>query len=211
LKLLEIVEQLFAQYGYLVLLIGLPLDAIALPIPPGNTTLTYTGYLAYKGVLHWLPAVLSAYAGAIIGMTVTYWIGYKFGQPLFDRYGERLLLKPVHMERTKQAYQKHGNKLLLFSFLMPGVRQFIGYATGIIRVPFRTFALYAYTGAAIWVFLFTGIGFLFGEQWKHVLIWVEQSLLYITIGLGAALAIFVFVKWRKYVLQKKATARAIDR
>ncbi|MFF2888252.1 DedA family protein [Paenibacillus sp. NPDC057967] len=210
-KLLAIVEQLFAQYGYLVLLIGLPLDAIALPIPPGNTTLTYTGYLAYKGVLHWLPAVASAYAGAIIGMTVTYWIGYKFGQPLIDRYGERLFLKPVHMERTKQAYEKHGNKLLLFSFLMPGVRQFIGYATGIIRVPFRTFALYAYTGAAIWVILFTGIGFLFGDQWKHVLVWVEQSLLYITIGVGAALTIFLFMKWRKHLLQKRTAAKAIDR
>ncbi|RJE86911.1 DedA family protein [Paenibacillus sp. 1011MAR3C5] len=210
-KLLEIVEQLFADYGYLVLLMGLPLDAIALPIPPGNTTLTYTGYLAYKGVLHWLPAVASAYVGAIIGITITYWIGYKFGQPLFDRYGDRLLLKPVHMEKTKKAYEKHGNKLLLFSFFMPGIRQFIGYATGIIRVPFRTFALYAYTGAALWVIVFTGIGFLFGEQWKHVLVWVEQSLLYVTIGVFGALTVFLIVKWRKHIKQKGAANQAIDR
>lgn len=210
-KLLEIVEQLFADYGYLVLLIGLPLDAIALPIPPGNTTLTYTGYLSYKGVLHWLPAAVSAYAGAIIGMTVTYWIGYKFGQPLIDRYGHRLLLKPVHMEKTKKAYEKYGNKLLMFSFFMPGFRQFIGYATGIIRIPYRTFALYAYTGAALWVIVFTGIGFVFGDQWKAVLIWVEQSLKYLTIGLIIVLTIFLIVKWRKRVKQKGGANQVIDR
>ncbi|REK76676.1 DedA family protein [Paenibacillus paeoniae] len=210
-NLLEIVERLFADYGYLVLLIGLPLDAIALPIPPGNTTLTYTGYLAYKGVLHWLPAIASAYAGAIIGLTITYWIGYKFGQPLFDRYGKRLLLKPIHMEKTKKAYEKHGNKLLLFSLFMPGIRQFIGYATGIIRVPFRIFALYAYTGAALWVFVFTSIGFLFGEQWKHILVWVEKSLLYITIALFAVLCIFLIIKWRKHIKQKVITSKVMDR
>lgn len=47
---MEMIERLFAQYGYLVLLIGLPMELIALPIPPGNSTLAYTGYLSYKNV-----------------------------------------------------------------------------------------------------------------------------------------------------------------
>ena len=59
-NLFELVERLFEQYGYLVLLIGLPLDFIALPIPPGNTTLTYTGFLTYKGVIDMIPAMGSA-------------------------------------------------------------------------------------------------------------------------------------------------------
>ena len=49
---MEIVERLFAQYGYLVLLIGLPIELIASPIPPGNSTLAYTGYLSFKNVLN---------------------------------------------------------------------------------------------------------------------------------------------------------------
>lgn len=32
-NLIDVVERLFDQYGYYVLLIGLPLDFIALPIP----------------------------------------------------------------------------------------------------------------------------------------------------------------------------------
>ncbi len=196
-KLLEIVEQLFAHYGYLVLIIGLPLDAIALPIPPGNTTLTYTGYLSYKGVLDWLPAMASAYAGAVIGITITYWAGYKLGMPLIERYGKWLFLKPEKVKKTGESYRKYGDKLLLISFFLPGVRQFIGYFSGIIRIPFRTFALYAYTGAGLWVVGFFGIGYVFGAQWQRVLALVERDLKYVLIALCGALLTVLLLKWRK--------------
>ncbi|MDN4085787.1 hypothetical protein [Paenibacillus polymyxa] len=65
--LIRVVEQLFHEYGYLVLLIGLPLDFMALPVPPGNSTLTHTGFLASKDVLHGLSAIAMALTGSIIG------------------------------------------------------------------------------------------------------------------------------------------------
>ncbi|MGV2685870.1 DedA family protein, partial [Clostridium perfringens] len=71
-NMMEVVEGLFEQYGYLVLLIGLPLDFIALPIPPGNSTLTFTGYLSYKGILDVIPAFFMALVGSIGGVTFTY-------------------------------------------------------------------------------------------------------------------------------------------
>ncbi|MBJ9987147.1 MULTISPECIES: DedA family protein [Paenibacillus] len=191
------IERLFGQYGYWVLLLGLPLDAIALPIPPGNTTLTYTGYLSYKGVLDLLPALGAAYLGSIVGLTVTYVLGYKLGQPLIERYGKWLFLKPEHVEKTARVYHKYGNKLLLFSYFIPGVRQFIGYFTGIIRIPYRTFALYAYTGSALWVTVFIGIGYIFGNQWQLVLTWTEHFLKYVVAAVFAILAVYVYLKWRK--------------
>ena len=196
-KVLDFVEQLFAQYGYLVLLIGLPLDAIALPIPPGNTTLTYSGYLSYKGVLGWIPAMGMAYAGSVLGMTITYWIGYKLGMPLIERYGKWLFLKPAHLEKTKKYYEKYGNRLLLLSYFIPGLRQFIGYFVGMIRVPYHTFAVYAYIGAALWVIVFFGIGYMCGEQWQLIFMQVEQSLKYVLIGLCVVLIVFFLLKWRK--------------
>ncbi|GIO15498.1 alkaline phosphatase [Cohnella xylanilytica] len=195
-KLLELIESLFAHYGYLVLLIGLPLDAIALPIPPGNTTLTYTGYLSFKGILSLPSALAAAFAGAAIGMTVTYWIGYKLGMPLIERYGKWLLLKPEYLTKTRRFYDKYGNRLLLFSCFIPGVRQFIGYFAGIVRVPYRDFALYGYAGSALWVLAFVGVGYLFGEQWQLAFRWLEQSLKYLSLGVAAALVLILSLKWR---------------
>ena len=199
--ILEVVEELFAQFGYLVLLFGLPLDFIAFPIPPGNTTLTYTGYLSYKGILIWLPALIMAFVGSVLGVTITYYIGYIVGMPLMEKYGKFLSLKPSSLDKTRSYYEKYGNKLLLIGFFIPGIRQFIGYFIGIIRVPYGTFALYAYTGLLSWVTVFFSIGLIFGDQWQNAFTIVERYLKYIFIILGFALLCFIFLKFRKKDVQ----------
>lgn len=203
-QVLELIEKWFSHYGYWVLAVGLPLDAIALPIPPGNTTLTYTGYLIYGGKLDFLPAAAAALTGSILGMTVTYWLGYLFGMPLIERYGKWLFLKPEYVGRTKKFYDKYGNRLLLFSYFVPGFRQFAGYFAGIIRVPFRSFALYASIGSAFWVAFFVGIGYLFGQQWQLAFAWAERSLLYVSLGAAVLLAALIALRWRRRRLKADA-------
>ncbi|UUZ92484.1 DedA family protein [Paenibacillus sp. P25] len=206
-KFLALVEQLFEQYGYLVLLIGLPLDAIALPIPPGNTTLTYTGYLAYKRTLDLRPAWLAAFAGSALGVLITYGIGYRLGMPLVERFGKWLSMRPEHLEKTRAYYEKYGNRSLIVSFFLPGIRQFIGYFLGIIRVPFRIFALYAFIGAALWVTAFMSIGYAFGEQWQYILLQMERRMKYVLIAAGLILLAVILLKWRKRAVKKRAAER----
>ncbi|NEN81491.1 DedA family protein [Paenibacillus elgii] len=196
-NLLQVVQQLFEQYGYFVLLIGLPLDFIALPIPPGNSTLAYTGYLSFKGVLSWLPAFAAALTGAFIGVTVTYWIGHKVGMPLIERYGKWLSLKPAHVEKTRRYYDKYGEKLLLIAFFIPGIRQFLGYFIGIIRVPYRKVVIYAYAGTTLWVASFFAVGYVFGEQWEQMFMLIERNLKMFFIGLGCVAAGFLLFRWSK--------------
>lgn len=197
-NLLEWIEGMFREYGYFVLLLGLPVDFIALPLPPGQTTLTYSGYLAFKGILDMLPVILTAFAGSCIGITITYLIGHHVGAPLIQRFGKWLFLKPSYIEKTRRIYDKYGNRMLLISFFVPGVRQFFGYFVGIIRIPFRTFALYAYPGALIWVVAFVGIGYIFGDQWQVVIGVVENYLVYIFSLLGVIVFAILYVRWRKW-------------
>lgn len=201
-EFMEFIERLFAQYGYLVLLFGLPLELIALPIPPGNSTLAYTGYLAHKNVLELLPALAMAYSGTVLGVTIAYWIGNKLGMPLIEKYGKWLFLKPEYIKKTRITYEKYGNKMLLFGFFLPGVRQFNSYFAGIIQVPYRTFALYAYTGASLWVSIFIGIGYVFGNQWQLVFTWIEHFMKFILIILFSMLIIFLFLKWRSQLKKR---------
>ncbi|WP_010273284.1 DedA family protein [Paenibacillus senegalensis] len=195
-NLLELIERLFSQYGYWVLLIGLPLDAIALPIPPGNTTLTYTGYLIYSGHMNGWLAVPAALIGAAAGITATYWIGFRLGSPLVGKYGHWIGLTPAKLEKTKSYYEKYGNWILLISFFLPGIRQFIGYVLGIIKVPYRTFALYGYCGALLWVSLFMGVGYGFGEQWQAAFSWAEKYMWVLLVGVSLLLGVVILRKWR---------------
>jgi membrane protein DedA with SNARE-associated domain len=63
---------------------------------------------------------------------------------------------------------------------------------------FRTFALFAYPGAAIWVALFLTLGYAFGERWEHTSELVHRYTLIVT-AVGAALAAVVWVvrRWRR--------------
>ncbi|GAB6931088.1 DedA family protein [Paenibacillus sp. JCM 10914] len=204
-NLLEWIERMFEQYGYLVLLIGLPLDFIALPIPPGNSTLTYTGFLTYKGILEIIPAVGSAFIGAALGLTITYMLGFKFGMPLIERYGKWLFIKPSLVEKTQKYYEKYGNKLLVICFFIPGVRQFIGYFLGMIRVPYRMIWIYGYVGVASWIIGFFSIGFIFGDQWQYMLNMVEHYLKVILICFVCSFAILlVWNRVRRHKVEKVA-------
>ena len=97
------------------------------------------------------------------------------------------------------AYEKYGNKILLFGFFLPGVKLiFNGYFAGIIQVPFRTFVLYAYIGSALWVSIFISIGYMFGNQWQLVFTWIEHFLKLILVILCCIIAIFLLWKRRSW-------------
>lgn len=190
------VELLLGKYGYWVLLFGLPLDAIASPVPPGNTTLTLAGYLAYRHVLDWRAALVCAYVGATAGITATYGIGRKAGGPLLARLGRSSGRASGVLARLGRLYDRHGHQALLFSFFIPGLRQFTGYFAGMLRVPFRTFALYAYIGAFLWVTLFIGLGYVFGEQWQAAFSLAVRHGWWIATGAVAGFGLLAVVRRR---------------
>src|SRR5438105_15712534 len=46
---------------------------------PGTTLLIAAGTLVKTGTLHYLPVMIGAIAGAVLGDSVSYWIGRRFG------------------------------------------------------------------------------------------------------------------------------------
>jgi len=191
------------QYGYVVLFAALLLELIALPLP-GEVFMSYSGFLVFQGHLNWFVSILMAGVGACIGMTLSYWIGFKLGKPFFVKYGHRVHLGPERIEKTSLWFSKHGNKLLIIAYFIPGVRHITGYFSGITRLPFRTFALFAYSGAFLWVTTFITLGKILGPQWEQFHSSVKKYL--IIGGIVAAILIIAFfiIKRFKYELKDVA-------
>ncbi|WP_152396519.1 DedA family protein [Paenibacillus guangzhouensis] len=195
------IEQLFHDYGYFVLFFGLLLEFIALPFP-GETTMAYAGYLSYMGKLNWMILMIVAFLGTTIGMTITYFVGHAVGMPFIRKYGKWFLLSTAKIEKTEKWFGKYGNGLIFIGYFIPGVRHFTGYFAGIIRLPFRKFAIYAYTGALFWVIVFIWLGKFFGPQWNRVFRLVEHNAVYVVIGVIVLLVIFLVIKYRKRLFGK---------
>jgi membrane protein DedA with SNARE-associated domain len=151
-------------YGYAVLFFGLLFETLALPLP-GEAIMTYAGLLVFQGKMNWILSILMAGAGSSLGMTLSYGIGYKLGSPFFDKYGARFHFGPERFKKTSEWFERYGNKVLIIAYFIPGIRHITGYFSGVNRMPFRTYIIYAYSGAFIWTGTFISLGKVLGPKW----------------------------------------------
>ncbi|WP_309274079.1 DedA family protein [Paenibacillus sp.] len=163
-------NNLFNQYGYLVLFVGLFSESLAIPFP-GELAMAISGHMSSLGNFHIPLIIFYSYVGAIVGTTVTYYIGFKLGIPFLERYGKYVFLNQTRLAKVTSWFGKYGNKLILISYFVPGLRHFTGYVSGVLKVRLRTFIILDFIGGLVWVLAYVMIGKIFGpniEQLLHV-------------------------------------------
>jgi membrane protein DedA with SNARE-associated domain len=184
------------QYGYLAIFSLLVFGIVGLPVPD-ETLLTFTGYLVFKGHLSPLLAFLAAFGGSACGITISYTLGRTFGLKLIHRYGRYVRITEDHINKAHAWFARVGHWGLTFGYFIPGVRHFTAYAAGMSDVEAPQFALFAYSGAALWAASFISLGFFLGERWQAVQKNIDQYLK----GVGIALLILAvgYLVWRKWI------------
>lgn len=193
---MEWINELFQQYGYYVVLVGLLLEYIALPFP-GEPTLVYAGYLVHTGDLNLVILIILSFIGTSVGMTIQYFLGNKLGMPFIQKYGKYVFLTQGKIDLTKMWFDKYGYFLLFIGFFIPGVRHFTGYYVGIINLSFRRFAIIIYSGALFWVSFFLIGGYWLGDKMNDVFSMMGQHIGKIVFGVIIIVAIFRFRKQLK--------------
>ena len=182
------------QYGYLAIFLLLVFGIVGLPVPD-ETLLTFTGYLIFKKHLVLPMAFATALAGSISGITISYWLGRTFGLALIHRYGRYIHITEDHIKKAHAWFERVGRWGLTFGYFVPAVRHFTAYAAGMSELEPHYFALFAYSGAVLWVSTFLSIGYFLGERWQAVQENVHEVLL---IGSAAAAIVIVgYVIWKR--------------
>lgn len=159
------ITELFNHYGYIVLFVALTLELIAFPTP-GETLMTYCGFLVFQGKLNWGISVIVAAFGVISGITTSYFIGCSLGTPFFKKYGTYIHMGPDRLDKTSKWFERYGNGLLVIAYFIPGIRHITGYFSGVTKIPFKRFALNAYIGAFMWTGTFITLGKILGSNWE---------------------------------------------
>jgi membrane protein DedA with SNARE-associated domain/membrane-associated phospholipid phosphatase len=162
---LNYLTHLLDHYGYIVLFFSLMLELIIIPIP-NEILMSYVGFLVYQGKLNLYMSIAIGGLGGIIGVTISYFIGYKLGTPFFYKYGDKIHMGPEKIERISRWNKKFGKRLLLFSYFIPGVRHLTSIFSGITRISFKGYAFFAFIGVYLWVGTFIMLGKIFGPKWE---------------------------------------------
>jgi membrane protein DedA with SNARE-associated domain len=185
------VLQWVATYGYFAIFGLLVLGIVGAPVPD-EFLLTGCGFLIYRGQLHAIPTFASALGGAVCGITTSYIIGRTIGWKfLHSRAGRMLHVRDEHIQRVHDWFNRIGHWALMIGYFIPGVRHFTAIVAGTSKLEFYGFAVFAYSGALIWVSLFLFLGFHFGEQWEQILHTVEHNLKYASIVAGALIVAYL--------------------
>lgn len=187
------------QYGYLAIILLLMFGIAGLPVPD-ETLLTFSGYLIYKGTFSLPLAFSAALGGSICGITLSYWLGRTFGLALIHRYGKYVRVTEDHVHKAHAWFERVGHWGLTFGYFVPGVRHFTAYAAGMSELEPPQFALFAYSGAFLWVTTFLTLGYFLGERWEAVEKNIHQYLVWTTIA--AAIVLLGYWVWRKWIRAK---------
>jgi membrane protein DedA with SNARE-associated domain len=184
-----------ATYGYGALFGLLILGIVGLPIPD-ETLLVFCGYLISRGDLSAPGTYLAALAGSCCGITVSFFIGRTAGLAVVHRFGRYLRIEQNHLDRVHGWFDHSGHWALFGGYYIAGVRHLTAIIAGASKLEFRTFALYAWGGAATWVAAFLTLGYVIGEQWRTVAELVHRYLIYASVvGIALAVVFFAGRRW----------------
>ncbi|PGL69515.1 DedA family protein [Bacillus sp. AFS055030] len=187
---------IITHYGYLGIILALTGGIIGLPLPD-EILLTYIGYNVFADRLSYLPSLACAIIGIILGISLSYLLGYKFGLPLLNKYGPKVYITEKKIEMTKSLFSKFGPFILIIGFFIPGVRHLTAYFAAINKYSFKKFALFGFIGAILWGFTFITLGKILGEKWDKVAsLFAKYSLVIFPTALLIAIVFFLLFRKR---------------
>jgi membrane-associated protein len=131
---------------------------------PGDSLLFLLG-LSLATWLNTFPIYLAipiVLVGATTGAQVGYWFGKKLGPLLFEK-DRGLFLNRKSAERTKDFFEKYGNRALIMARFVPILRALIPMFAAIARMPSKTFIKLNVISAGLWVVGLISAGYFLGQ------------------------------------------------
>lgn len=157
----------FWVYVLLFAIVFCETGLVITPFLPGDSLLFAVGTLAVPlagqpPLLDWKIVVPLLLVAAILGDAVNYSIGKWFGPKVFS-YKDHWLLRQDHLRKAHDFYEKYGGRAIVLARFVPIVRTFAPFIAGVGTMEYRRFAFYNISGAIVWVGLFVGGGYAFGN------------------------------------------------
>ena len=188
--------RLIASYGDPAIFFLLAIGIVGLPVPD-ETLLTLTGYLIFKGTLHFVPSFFCAFFGTVSGISLSYAIGRVGGARLLMKYGARLHLTQERMDRVHAWFRRWGRWSLTVGYFVPGVRHVTAIVAGSSRLEFGTFAFFAYLGAFFWAGVFICAGYYLGDGWDAFPEMMRRIAISLFVLAVVISAVFLFIRSRR--------------
>ena len=158
-------------------------------VVPGELFVALGGVYAGRGELS-LPAVIAvAAAGGIVGESVSFWLGRRYGERVikhlpFSKHIER------NLDTTRKFLERHGGKTVLIARYVSVVGTFTPFILGTSDMPYGRFLAFDVVAIVAWATGVTMLGYVLNSQIQLV----DQILSQVGWGLLALLVVVFLVR-----------------
>ena len=150
----------------------------------------------------------SARSANLVGSWIAYAIGYYGRVELLEKHGDKLHIKPSHLEWADRWFERYGDAAVFFAphaadhpdLHLAARRRRADAVLALHRA-------HARSAACPWVFVLTFIGKQVGDNWED---W-KDSLHYVDYAVAALIVVgivYLVVRWRRGRRRRAADARA---
>jgi membrane protein DedA with SNARE-associated domain len=199
--LLERLITIFAENGYLSVLIALLLCGAGVPLPE-DVTLVAGGVIAGLGYanVHVMAAVTMV--GVLAGDAGMFLLGHHYGARMLQWRLLRWLLPPSRYAKVQHKFERYGNRLMFFARFLPGMRTAVYITAGSThRVSFLRFFLLDGFAALISVPAWVYLGYFGANNHQWLVLWIRrgQSSLWVLSGLAVLAVLLLWWRHRRRV------------
>jgi len=156
-------SNIFGEFGYLAPFVVLLLCGLGLPLPE-EVSLIGSGVLVHRDQVEFLPIVLVCAAAILIGDSVPFWLGRRYGLAAIKVRWVGRLLHPERFARIQQRFEDHGNWATFACRFFAGVRIPGYFVAGMMGMSYPRFLLLDAIGVAISVPISIWLGQIFADQ-----------------------------------------------
>ena len=167
-------------------------ESLGIPLP-GEIALVSAALLASRHTLDINPVAVGAAAttGAIIGDSIGYSIGRRFGMSLFERLGNRFPkhFGPGHVALAKRLFARWGVWAVFVGRFIALLRILAGPLAGALKMPYPHFLAANASGGLLWAGGTTAVVYYAGlaaERWLSRFSWIALVVA-VLVGVGMTL------------------------
>jgi membrane protein DedA with SNARE-associated domain len=182
--------------GYVGIAVLMALENILPPIP-SEVIMPLAGFAVTQGKLKFIYVVISGTIGSVLGATPWYFLGKTWGlqrtKKIANSYGKWLAISGEDVDKAYNWFARRGYIATAIGRLVPGIRTYISIPAGIAKMALFPFLIYSTIGSVIWVSFLTFAGYILGENYEKISIYLKpfSSLVLIVI---IALIIYFIIK-----------------
>ena len=197
--LLNKILPLILLYKYTALFV-ITFFASLLNITPASPSLIASGSFIAEGYLNYWQVFIFGFLGTVLGDITAYLLSYYYSKEILMRIGFKKILNSKSFSKVERLFEKNSGKTIFLSrFFLTSFGPVVNLIAGFSKINYKKFIIYDILGELIYVFILTGVGYLFANNWEYI----SQLFTYIsTVLVIIVLIVLVLYLYKKKIFKK---------